>query len=197
MFDPNYPANNTPATALGMRNQLNALKALVDAGVPGPQGPAGPQGAQGIQGATGAQGPQGPAGAAGTTGAQGPAGISIAIGGVYAWMKNLPGVPALGSEFAECNGQVLSDPGSPLDGITLPDLNNAQRFLRGATTSGGTGGNDAHTHTLQALDGDHGNFISVTDTSDDVSVLVPGSYSTEAGDSLPSYYEVVWVMRVK
>src|SRR3954467_14359756 len=31
MFDPNYPANNTPATATGMRAQLNAL---LDAAAP-------------------------------------------------------------------------------------------------------------------------------------------------------------------
>jgi len=50
---------------------------------------------------------------------------------------------------------------------------------------------------LQALDSDHGNFTSVTNSSNDASALVPGSYTTDLGPSLPSYYEVVWVMRVK
>ncbi len=202
-FDPDIPAPHSKLKSVEMRDQFNGLKELIDAvpaGPPGPQGPAGPQGSTGATGATGPQGPQGPqgpAGATGATGAQGPAGISVPIGGVCAWMKNLSGVPALPSEYAECNGQVLSDAGSPLNGVTLPDLNNAQRFLRGATTSGGTGGADSHTHQMQDLDGDHGNYTSVTNSSSDVSVLLPGTYTTEAGDSLPSYYEVVWVMRVK
>ena len=155
MFDPNYPANNSPATALGMRNQFNGLKSLIDAVPVGRQGPAGP------------------------SGAAGPAGINIAIGGVYGWMKNLPGVPALGSEFVECNGQVLDDAASPLDGISLPDLNVTQRFLRGATTSGVTGGNDSHAHQVQDLDGDHSNYTSVNNSTNDVNVLVPGAYTTQ------------------
>jgi hypothetical protein len=124
-------------------------------------------------------------------------GISVPIGGVVAWMKTLASVPAFPSEFVECNGQVLSDAGSPLNGITLPDLNNAQRFLRGASASGGTGGADEHTHQMQDLDGDHGHFTSVSTSTTDVTALIPGSYTTQSGSSLPSYYEVVWVMRVK
>ncbi len=194
-FNPDLPAPHTRIVSAELRDNFNSLKALID-GVPaGPQGPQGPQGPAGATGATGAPGPQGIQGPAGA------AGISIAIGGVYAWMKNLPGVPALGSEFVECNGQVLSDASSPLDGVTIPNLNGAsggvQRFLRGAGASGATGGNDSHTHTMQALDGDHGNLTSVTNSSNDVNALVPGTYATDAGDSLPSYYEVVWVMRVR
>ncbi len=203
MFDPNFPPAYTRIRSLELRNQFNGLKALIDAI---PAGPAGPQGSQGPAGATGAAGPagpQGPVGATGAQGAQGPqgptgaAGISMPIGGVCAWMKTLTNVPALPGEYVECNGQVLSDAGSPLNGITLPDLNSAQRFLRGASASGGTGGADTHTHGLMALDADHGNFTSVSNASNDVNVLVPGTYSTDNGSSLPSYYEVVWVIRVK
>ena len=209
-YDPNFPAHNTPATALAMRNQLNALKALVDAvpaGPPGPQGPAGPAGATGATGATGstgATGPQGPAGPTGATGAEGERGfpgISMPVGGVCAWMKNLPGVPALGSEFVECNGQVLIDASSPLDGITLPNLNGAAgatpKFLRGASTSGGEGGSEEHVHAMQEIDMDHGHTTGVSTSSGDVNVVLPGSYNTGAASSLPSYHEVVWVIRVK
>jgi hypothetical protein len=178
-FDPTKPADHSEIDAAELRNQFNALKALIDslpAGTPGPQGPAG---AAGATGATGAQGIQGPAGAPG---------ISIAIGGVYAWMKDLPGVPALGNEFVECNGQVLSDAGSPLDGVTLPNLNGAsggaRRFLRGASASGGTGGADDHTHAV--------------DDNAGLRVIQQGSdFGVNGSSSLPSYYEVVWVMRVK
>jgi hypothetical protein len=30
MFDPNFPANNSPATAVGMRNQLNGLNEIIE-----------------------------------------------------------------------------------------------------------------------------------------------------------------------
>ena len=172
-----------------MRGQLNALKALIDAV---PAGPAGPQGP------TGPQGAQGPAGATGSTGAMG---ISVPIGGLSPWLKSFPNTPPLQPEYVECNGQVLDDVASPYHGATIPNINGAgggtQRFLRGATASGGTGGNDVHAHPMQDLDGDHGHFTSVTNSSNDVNVLVPGTYTTQDGDSLPSYYEVVWVMRIK
>ncbi len=162
-FDPTKPANNSPLNSAEMRNQLNALKALIDA-------------------------------------LQVQVNNVLPVGIVVGWPKSRANMPALPGTWVECNGQVLNDPASPFDGQTIDDLNGVsgpRRFLRGATMSGGTGGSDSHTHPLQALDSDHGNFTSVTDTSDDVSVLVPGSYATDAGDSLPSYYEVVWVMRVK
>ena len=50
MFDPNLPQAGTEIDADQMRDQLNSLKALIDAvpaGPPGPQGPAGPAGAPG------------------------------------------------------------------------------------------------------------------------------------------------------
>jgi hypothetical protein len=186
-FDPTRPANLSVIDAAELRNQFNALKTLVDAvpaGPPGPQGPAGAPGAMGATGPAGATGATGAQGATGPEGPTGPAGISIPIGGVCAWMKTLTNVPALPSEFVECDGQVLNDAGSPLDGITLPDLNNAQRFLRGANASGGTGGADEHTHAV--------------DDSAGVRVIQQGTdFGVNFTSSLPSYYEVVWVMRVK
>ncbi|HEY0548937.1 MAG TPA: hypothetical protein VGF13_04995 [Verrucomicrobiae bacterium] len=185
MFDPNFPAHNTPATADAMRSQLNALKGLIDAVPTGPAGPSGPQGAAGPVGATG---PQGAAGPVGATGPQGVPGISVPIGCPVAYLKNLPGMPALPGNYVECNGQVLSDAQSPLDGVTLPDLNGAsggaQRFLRGATASGATGGNDEHTHAVD----DSAGYRVITQG---------GELGVNLSSSMPSYYEVVWVMRVK
>jgi hypothetical protein len=43
-FDPTKPANNTDVSSQEMRDQLNGLKALIDAVPAGPAGPAGPQG---------------------------------------------------------------------------------------------------------------------------------------------------------
>ena len=111
------------------------------------------------------------------------------IGCLKAWLKNFPGVPALPASWAECSGQVVNDPQSPLNGQTLPDLNGEQRFLRGAGVSGGTGGSDNHTHGIstQAVNG-------VTLGGDSYSA--PTS-NTDPAPTLPSYYEVVWVMKVK
>jgi hypothetical protein len=96
MFDPNKPADNTPANSAEMRAQLNALNALVP------------------------------------------------IGAVLPWFKDTPGVPPLPANFVECNGQVLVDAGSPLNGQTMPDINTgAQRFIRGALNSGTVGGIDS------------------------------------------------------
>jgi hypothetical protein len=162
-FDPTKPANDTPVNSLEMRNQLNALKALIDA----------------LQ--------------AQVNGLL-PAGILVG------WPKNRANMPALPGTWVECNGQTLNDPDSPFHGQTIDDLNGVsgpRRFLRGATTSGDTGGADSHTHQMQDLDGDHGNFTSVSTSTNDVNALVPGTYTTQESSTLPSYYHVVWVMRVK
>jgi hypothetical protein len=138
MFDPNYPANNSPATALGMRNQLNGIAALVPIGI------------------------------------------------VLPWFKDIPGVPSLGENFVECNGQVLNDPESPLDGQSMPDINTGiQRFIRGGVNSGATGGIDSF-GTAQADNAGVGtaqNFVT-TDFS-------PGAMP------IPPYVTAVYVIRVK
>ena len=178
-FDPNIPQEFSPLDAGEVRGNFNALKALIDAV---PAGPAGPTGAAG---AVGAAGLPGAAGANGTNGTNGAPGLSVPVGGVCAWMKDLPGTPALPAEFAECNGQVLADAASPYDGALLPDLNVAQRFLRGASTSGGFGGQE--------------NFP--TRVADNANVGLPFNAVTPddapGAQALPPFYGVVWVMRVK
>ncbi|GAH18087.1 unnamed protein product, partial [marine sediment metagenome] len=77
--------------------------------------------------------------------------IPVPVGTVLPWLKSYTNTPALPDEFVECNGQVLDDGDSVYDGQTIPDLNGGNRFLRGAATSGTTGGaatiNIAHAHT--------------------------------------------------
>jgi microcystin-dependent protein len=72
------------------------------------------------------------------------------IGVIIGWDKTLSGVPTLPSEYVQCDGQVLSDAESPLNGTTIPDLNGNNYFLRGNSTSGSTGG--AATVTLTATE---------------------------------------------
>ena len=135
------------------------------------------------------------------------------IGGVIAWLKSLTGVPAtLPSGWVECNGQTLSDSDSPLNGQVIPNLNasggGTQRFLRGATTSGTTGGADsvtltttelpAHTHTI-AIDntGGFGTGVVTTGGTQDDTRTTSSTGSGSAVSILTSYYQVVWIIRVK
>ncbi len=91
--------------------------------------------------------------------------VSVPVGGIIGWHKSFANVPALpaSGKWVECNGQVLADAGSPLNGQTIPNLNGAAggadspgqaakvaMFLRGGVTSG-TGQTDAfqgHWHNI-------------------------------------------------
>lgn len=113
----------------------------------------------------------------------------VPIGSVTAWCKNLPGTPPLLPNFVECNGQVLADGDSPLNGQTIPDLNasaGTARFLRGATTSGGQGGSETHLHLVNRAESMTAGGVTCADTG-----------NTGASGTLPSYYGVVWIMRIK
>jgi hypothetical protein len=152
MFNPLLPANLSVIDAEELRNQLNALKALIDA--------------------LAAQ-------LAAVSGL-------VPIGGVIPWFKDTPGVPALPSNFVECNGQVLADAESPLDGQTMPDINTgAQRFIRGGVNSGATGGIDAFATALadNAGVGTPQNFVTVD--------FSPGA------QPFPPYVTAVYVIRIK
>lgn len=98
--------------------------------------------------------------------------------------------PRLADGWAECNGQALSDSDSPFNGATLPQLNNTERFLRGMTAIAGTaattGGADTHDHAASALVSLQAGAV--------VDVVRNG---VEPASTLPAYYEVVWIMRVK
>jgi len=123
----------------------------------------------------------------------------LPIGSMIAWAKSLTGVPSIPSNYIECNGQILNDPESPLNGQMIPNLNGfdggTQRFLRGSTTSGSTGGTDISTFTLRTSDRmliSVGGFVT-----SGVEGLPGRGPTTNPASILPSYYEVVWIMRVK
>ncbi len=132
--------------------------------------------------------------------------LSPPIGGVMAFLKSISGVPALPAGWVECNGQTLSDGASPINGEVIPDLNGftgTQKFLRGGgasdgstpTASGATGGVDSHSHSLPSGSGDNGmssNAQTVISTNISASLR---TITNSAG--LPTYSEVVWIMRVK
>jgi hypothetical protein len=111
---------------------------------------------------------------------------SVPIGVAVPYFKDTPGVPALPANFVECNGQVLNDPESPMNGQTMPDANTgAARFIRGGLTSGVTGGIDAFATALadNAGVGTPQNFVTVD--------FSPGA------QPFPPYITAVWVIRVK
>ena len=99
------------------------------------------------------------------------------VGTVLAWHKAFTGVPAtLPSSWHECDGSVISDVLSPMNGQPLPDLNGSGHFLRGSATSGtvqvsqnlghshgaGTLSAATHTHTTSGTAASHTHTLSTT-----------------------------------
>lgn len=117
------------------------------------------------------------------------------LGTVTAYLKSLTGTPSLPIGWVECNGQTLSDSASPFNGQTIPDLNGSsatRRFLRGNSTSGGTGGITSHTHTI-TWSRDNEDYA---DGTGPVGYVVQKRV-TGSASQIPTYYEVVWVMKIK
>jgi len=117
------------------------------------------------------------------------------IGTVKAYDKSQTGIPLnnLTAFWVECNGQVLNDPESPLNGQTIRDINITKRVIRGSSTSGSTGGADTHAHNTNlglrsadtASDGSNGGY------------KINGNATTSSASSLPAYMEMVWIQKIK
>ncbi len=109
------------------------------------------------------------------------------IGAVMAWVKSMPKTPKLPGGWVECNGQEIKDPGSPYKGQLVPNLNGANgqpnRFLRGAVSTGATGGSTEHSHSAVRAQ-------KYGDSRKPVAGIMRGNH-------LPPYFDVVWIMRVK
>ncbi len=134
----------------------------------------------------------------------------VPIGGIVAWAKSLSGVPSLAEGWVECDGSVLVDAQSSLNGQTIPDLNGGE-FLRGASTSGGTGGSDTSTSTLATFGstgsrttgakvgyiGDPAAVGMIDDGGGGASTFVQTRPQSSAFSIIPKNYEVVWIMRVR
>lgn len=70
----------------------------------------------------------------------------VPIGCILAHAQNIAGCPAIPAEFQKCDGSVINDAESPMNGENTPNLNSStDRFLRGQDTSGGTGGSSTAT----------------------------------------------------
>jgi microcystin-dependent protein len=143
--------------------------------------------------------------------------ILAPIGSVVAWLKSYANTPALPSGWVECNGQTLSDEDSIFNGQAIPNLNGANRFLRGNSTSGDLGGaatvqltirqmplhsHDIHTAEYPGTSGEDTNVLTKVNTQLglNISTNVEGGGDDnggEAHENLPPYCNVVWIMRVK
>lgn len=137
-------------------------------------------------------------------------GEKVPVGAILPWLKSFAGTPSIPLGYVECDGAVLNDPESVYDGATIPDLNGGE-FLRGFTTSGGTGGSDTQSTKLDgeitnsATGGNNGfsmtdgaaNEILTTRTLAGGVTLTMHYADTEDFDNRPSYYNVVWIIRIK
>lgn len=149
------------------------------------------------------------------------------IGTILPWAKTLSGTPALPNGWKECDGSTVSDSSSVYNGVAVPNLNGNNNFLRGNSTSGGTGGAATHTHTFSTPAHTHwmanevetvdltfssvevvsgsGVFVVENDLAgtvnftDDITGAVESDVggTTAAGSSLPPYYNVVYIIRIK
>jgi hypothetical protein len=116
---------------------------------------------------------------------------SVPVGTIIAWHKTLASAYyTLPSSWKECDGSVVSDAGSPLNGVTLPNIN-AGYFLRASNVSGGIVNNSAgHSHTMSG--GPHGYRTS---SAFNRSAMVDGTTSTTYAE--PPYMDVVFIIKVK
>ena len=139
-----------------------------------------------------------------------PPSIMSPIGSMVAWLKNLAGTPSLPTGWVECNGQTLSDVNSPYNGQVIPNLNGGNRFLRGNATSGATGGSAGTIAYLYKVGAAFSNYAFPIWTDGDGGPMYasdPGQASlgdvpvvrsrTDYFPTIPPYYNVVWIMRIK
>lgn len=125
--------------------------------------------------------------------------IQIPIGGIIAWVKSFGNTPqVLPYGWAICNGSTLSDSQSIFNGLALPNL--TEKFLRGNSTSGGTGGADSHSHTITTAIV-YGTTTVDTNLDNATNTVANDSHShdgsTDTVNNMPSYYEVVYIIRTK
>ncbi len=147
----------------------------------------------------------------------------VPIGSIIAWHKSLFASPILPEGWLECNGSVINDIASPFNGMTIPNLNNEGRFLRGSNNSG-TLQDDAvqahkhnesgHSHIVSVNGhgqaGGYGNYGTSYNGNADISTSAayvdlgnPVDSGTGAGtvrianETRSINMSVVWIMRIK
>jgi hypothetical protein len=141
------------------------------------------------------------------------------IGTIIPWHKDIATI-ALPDGWLECNGQTVNDSDSPLNGETLPDLNNPKEswnaygaFLRGALNSGVWGDDQFQGFKMDTSYGSGFNRRNLTGNSYNAQTMWFGSYGKIYADTFvndgtngdprtgaettPVYMTVVWIIKVK
>lgn len=133
--------------------------------------------------------------------------VGVPVGTILSWAKDLTGGRTIPNTFVECNGQTLSDSDSVYNGVVIPNLNGTTEatklFLRGSTTSGGTGGSAtagaSHSHGTSGGSGRY--WRGRNSGSGSSSCISHGSISASNKNitlnTIPKYVEMVWIMRIK
>ena len=142
---------------------------------------------------------------------------SSPIGTIQAWHKSLTGTPILPDGWLECNGQTVTDPASPYNGIDLPNLNFVSTgvtggyFLRGTTGSTGIFQNQAANIDWGDVvmnvgsggaGGGLGRFVMTTSSAGFSNTYNPGAAGTIRNsssdqDTRPHNMSVVWIIKIK
>lgn len=129
------------------------------------------------------------------------------VGSIIAWHKTLYSI--LPSNWVECSGGTVSDPNSPLNGKSIPNLNGEGRFLRGGTTSGVMQADELRSHNHKVItswtSSNRTEWHIIADWSDpDQGPLVetapgdgPSVTNTGGSETRPINMSVIWIMKIK
>ncbi len=135
----------------------------------------------------------------------------VPIGTIVAWHKDLAaGVPALPTNWKECDGSAVTDPASPLNGVSVPNLNGDARFLRGGAVSGALQASMYQDHSHYRNPDGFGEYLVTTlagtvslapnpggifsPTTNLTGSAVGGNFGSE---TRPINMSVVWIIRIK
>lgn len=92
--------------------------------------------------------------------------------------------------WKDCDGSQINDVDSPMNNQFVPALNgnsdSTKLFLKGNTTSGGTGGSTTHTHTY-----------SLSDYMNPTTNTYRAKMTFKTASTIPPYFEIRWIMRIK
>ena len=137
---------------------------------------------------------------------------TLPIGTIMAWHKSMPNVPqSLSDTWMECNGQVINDSESPLNGQNTPILNltgGTGKFLRGSDHSGDDQNDSIKSHSHQILPGQQPCYVLAPPTGQigldphghTNGFIQPVINSTDDfGDveTRPVNMSVVWIIKIK
>ena len=143
---------------------------------------------------------------------------AVPVGSIVAWHKSLGGVPTIPTGWIECDGSIINDSESSLNGQLTPNLNGQRRFLRGDATSGAeeTDAFQGHRHNLTEsgtqksvvllLPYDPGNGNEALDTGSlprrnigvgDPITDGPNGTPRTATETRPVNMAVVWIIKIK